>query len=182
VPRILSLPATYRPGRVIRYRGAATDPEDGTVAKSSLHWSVEFHHAGQVESVNLGRAATGITGSFKTVKLSTASASDFYRVMITATDSKGASASVTADMRPQTVIVQLLATAPSLQLVADGVSSTAPTTTEWVLGTRHTIEAPTSQTVDGQNYLFARWSKGRGTAMDILVKKALTLTAAYSPA
>jgi hypothetical protein len=166
----------------VRYRGSANDHEDGVILKSSLHWSVEFHHAGQVEALNLGRAATGLSGSFKAVKTPSASASDFYRVTLTATDSKGASASVSADTRPQTALVQLLATAaPGLQLVADGVAHAEPATVEWVLGTSHTIQAATSQTVSGQNYRFVRWSKGRGTTLDVVVKKPLTLTADYEP-
>ena len=40
---------------------------------------------GQVQPLELGKAATGITGSFKTVKALTLSASDFYHVTLTAT-------------------------------------------------------------------------------------------------
>jgi hypothetical protein len=151
------------------------------LGKTSLHWSVELHEGGQVQPVTLGRSATGLTGAFKALQTTGASTSDFYHVTLTATDSKGASASVSADVHPQTAVVQLLATAPSLQVIADGVAYAAPASIEWVLGTNHTIEAAASQTVGGQDYVFARWSKGRAAVLNLVVKKPLTLTANYHP-
>jgi hypothetical protein len=114
LPRIVSLPTTYRPGWVIAYRGAATDPEDGVLARTSLHWSVEFHHAGEIQELDLGRAAAGILGFFRTANVASVAAGDFYRVTLTAVDSQGASASVSADIYLYAAPVGLKATSASI--------------------------------------------------------------------
>ena len=83
-------------------------------------------------------------------------------------------------MRPLTVAVSLAASVPNLQLLADGVTYAAPSTLSFVVGTRHTIEALTTQVSDGIDYVFERWTKGRRPTLSFAAKKPVTLSAAYS--
>jgi hypothetical protein len=176
---ILSVVTTFRPGKTVKVRGAATDPEDRKLPKTALHWAVEYHHAGLVEPV-VPAKAIGPKGAFKTLKDPAASPDDFYRVTLTATDSGGLASSASADTHPQAVDITLSASVPGLELRADAASFTAPETMHWVVGTQHTIEAVDDQTVGGQHFVFDRWSKGKGSVLDFTAKKPIALIADYS--
>ena len=73
-----------RPGDVVNFQGAATDP-DQTLAPSALTWSVLLHHDNHVHPY---ATATGTGGSF-TVESHGEGGTYSYEIILTATDSSG---------------------------------------------------------------------------------------------
>lgn len=61
----------------------------------------------------------------------------------------------------QTPTATTISTNPEgLEILIDGRRTTAPAKLDWVAGSRHFIEAPIAQTVEGNRYLFGTWSDG----------------------
>jgi hypothetical protein len=86
-PTILQPPEGTKvtPGDVITFSGMATDPEDGNLPSSALHWSILLHHNTHIHDV---LEINGSGGSFLVEDhdpLGTFS----YEIRLTATDSSG---------------------------------------------------------------------------------------------
>jgi hypothetical protein len=72
-------------GDVINFSGSATDPDDGALPPSALHWSVILHHNTHTHDIS---ETTGTGGSF-TIEPHDTAATFYYEVKLTATDSSG---------------------------------------------------------------------------------------------
>jgi hypothetical protein len=69
-----------------------------------------------------------------------------------------------------------------LKIIVDGVPCTAPRRFDWKAGTRHTLEAPSQQSLDGTSYEFGRWNDDGEVAHTIAVSPDLTIyTANFIP-
>jgi hypothetical protein len=69
-----------------------------------------------------------------------------------------------------------------LKIIVDGVEYTAPQRFDWQAGTRHTVEAPSEQRLDGASYEFGRWNDDGEVAHAISVSPDLTIyTANFIP-
>jgi hypothetical protein len=71
---------------IVGFGGSATDPEDGALSSSSLKWKVVWHNGGD-STIFTG---TGSGGTFT----APASLSGTIEIFLTATDSAGASSTV----------------------------------------------------------------------------------------
>jgi hypothetical protein len=69
-----------------------------------------------------------------------------------------------------------------LKVIVDGVTYTAPQRFDWEPGSRHTIEAPPSQSIGETVYAFGRWNDDGEPAHTITTTRSMTLyTANYIP-
>lgn len=54
-----------------------------------------------------------------------------------------------------------------LEILIDGQRTQAPARLDWILGSRHVIEAPVAQTAEGSRYLFGTWSDGEARRHEV---------------
>src|SRR5439155_7346359 len=81
---------------------------------------------------------------------------------------------------PSTVTLTLASEPSGLQLTLDGLSVTTPHAFPSVVGTTHTLGAPTSQRLNKTNYSFVNWSDGGAQTHNLITPSAdTTYTAVY---
>lgn len=180
----ISAPAptlTYKVGDVIDFSGSATDAEDGAIPASGLSWQVIIHHCpGGVCHDHPLLTAAGASGSFTVPDHGDES---YFEMVLTARDSAAMTGSTSVSIQPQTVQLTLASSPPGLQVVYGGTSYTAPKTVTTVVGSSHTITAPTPQTLSGTNYTFSAWSDGGAQQHTISAgNTSATYTATFSAA
>jgi glucose/arabinose dehydrogenase len=156
----------FKVGDTIAYAGSATDRENGTLPATSLHWAIVlFHCPGGDCHQHPFSSGSGTGGSFVAPDHGDDS---YFGITLTATDSSGSTGSTTVYIQPQTVQFTLDTTPAGLQIVYGGVSATTPATFTTIVGSRHTIQAPSPQ----GNLAFASWSDGGAQQHDVLVGTA----------
>ncbi|ATB35812.1 hypothetical protein CYFUS_001226 [Cystobacter fuscus] len=155
--------ARFKVGEVIAFSGAATDPEDGTIPDAGLAWTLILQHCpgGQCHPHPL-LSRTGASGSFT---IPDHGDEFFIELRLTATDSNGLSSTAVAQLHPQTVQLTLDTSPPGLQLVYDGTTATAPITRTAIVGSTHTLYAPSPQ----GDFTFESWSDGGGIQHPVTV-------------
>ena len=178
VPTIASPSGSFlfKVGDVVSYSGSASDPEDGAIPDSQLTWTLTLYHcSGTNCHTHPYITSTGASGSF-----SVADHGDeiYFDITLTATDSSGLTGSTTVTIRPQTVRITLQTSPPGLQVVFDGASGPAPLTSTAIVGSTHTIIAPSPQ----GNQTFGSWSDGGAREHGIRAGTAdATYTATFIP-
>ncbi len=165
----------YKVGDVVAFSGSATDPEDGNIPAAQLSWAVKIHHCpGGVCHVHNFTTATGASGSFTVPDHGDDS---YFEVILTALDSGGLSDSVSRSLQPLTVPLTLATNPAGLQVVDGGTALTAPVTWNSIVGSTHSIFAPSPQ----GNMTFQSWSDGKPQQHDIVVgTTAVTYTAVFT--
>jgi PKD repeat protein len=140
----------------ITLMGAAADAEEGVLPSGQLTWTVILHHAGRSHPY-LGPVTSSPVMFIAPAPTSLAAARDSYlELRLTATDSAGLTATVTQDLRPRLVEIALQAEPRGLDLIADGVTFTAPETFVSWQGYPLPIWAP-DQERSGRRYAFVAW-------------------------
>src|SRR5581483_7184883 len=173
---------TWKVGDNITFSGHATDPQDGALPASALSWQLLLHHCdptGQTCHIHSLSAFPGVaSGNFAAPDHDYPS---YLELDLTATDSQGVSSTTSVLLQPQTVTLTL-ATAPSgLQASIDATSQATPYTVTAIVGSTHSLSAPTSQTQGGTTYTFSSWSDGGAAAHNITAPAtATTYTATYT--
>lgn len=156
-----ALGSLFSAGDTLQLSGSATDAEDGALPGSALTWEVELHH-----NTHLHEYAGPQTGSTMDVTLSRTIEVDpdiFYRLRLTATDSDGATSSVTRDILPRTTTFSVDAFPGGIPLQVDGVSRSTPSTIASVVGTTRTVTA-VQATVGASSWSFDSWRDGSVSA------------------
>jgi glucose/arabinose dehydrogenase len=144
----------FRVGEVITLSGSATDVEDGALPGSALAWTITLYHCpGGVCHPHPLLSRTGAEGSFT---IPDHGEEFFIEVRLTATDSNGLSDTKSVTLQPQTVRLTLDTSPSGLEVVYDGRAGTAPLTVTTVVGSSHTISAPSPQ----GGLVFKSWSDG----------------------
>ena len=148
--------AKYRNGAPVQLSGAATDNEDGALSGASLSWNVVLIHGTHVHPF---QTLTGKTASF------TAStdhdADSYYRVTLTATDSKGLSTSKTVVINPETVGLEIASVPAGAPISYAGYSLVAaPHRARAAIDFRTSVAAAERFTSGGRLQEFVGWSDG----------------------
>jgi glucose/arabinose dehydrogenase len=176
-PTITAPPSTYlfKVGDVITYSGSATDHEDGSIPDAALAWQVVLHHCpGGVCHIHPFQTTTGPSGSFTVPDHGDES---YFELILTATDSAGASTTVTRNIQPKTVLLTLSTSPSGLQVVDGGFTGTGPMTRTTIAGSTHTISVPSPQS----GYTFSSWSDGGALQHNVtLADNDVTLTAMFT--
>jgi hypothetical protein len=172
---------TYKVGDVVSFSGSATDVEDGAIPDSGLSWQVIVHHCpGGVCHLHPFMSVAGPSGSFTVPDHGDDS---YFELALTATDSSGKTGLASVSIRPQTVKLTLATSPPGLQVVYGGTAYTAPATVTTIVGSTHTIGAPSPQSQPNATYTFASWSDGLAAQHDVTVGASdATITATFAGA
>ncbi|HKY31130.1 MAG TPA: PQQ-dependent sugar dehydrogenase [Candidatus Polarisedimenticolia bacterium] len=159
---------SYAAGQTILFGGEGVDPEDGTMAASSLSWRVIFHHGDHIHPF-LGPMSGLASGSFTIPAGGEGDPNQAYEVILEAADSgaplgpqarlKG-TASVW--LRPRVSVMTLEADPPlpGLALLLDGIPRDLPHKQESIAGWQRTLGAPLTQAAQGRTLSFESWSDG----------------------
>jgi glucose/arabinose dehydrogenase len=170
----------YRAGQALRFRGTATDAEDGRLPAGAFSWRIDFHHDEHLHPFmpdTPGRRG----GSVRIPREGETSANVWYRVHLTVTDSAGLSSTTFRDLHPRTATITVGAGTPGLTVNLDGQPVTTPFSFVGVVGLRRTLEAPPTQVIDGVTYTFKSWAKRRRPALEIATPASdRTFTATYA--
>lgn len=169
----------YRAGNTITFSGNATDKEDGTLPASAFTWEVVFHHSSH--SHDGPPIASGTkSGSFVIPNQGETSDAVWYRLYLTVTDSKGASATTYRNIYPQKSKLSFATVPAGLKLTLDGRPFLTPASVKSVEGILRTIGVVSPQTVNGVKYAFDHWQHGGKATQTIATpEENVTYTAVF---
>jgi hypothetical protein len=158
----------YTAGKAIKFKGVATDPQGAKLKPTAFHWTAALYHNGSATS-----AATEVVGkpggSFKVPRDPSAAPEDYVHIELTVTDLLGVSAKTSQDVHPRTANVTVNANHPGLNFKLAGTTLAAPVTFTAVVGSSLVLSADAAQVLDGINYTFQKWSKGRKADLSLIV-------------
>ena len=170
---------TWEVGEQINFSGSATDAQDGVEPASRLSWQLTIQHCPSTCHSHIAETFPGVaSGSFFGPDHEYPAHLD---LTLTATDAQGASASVTRELDPKTVILSFATNPTGLQLAVNSSSSTAPFTREVIKGSLNSLSAPSPQTLGSTTYSFSGWSDGGAATHTITASSAASYTATFAP-
>ena len=161
-------------GEQIVLHGGAFDVEDGELAASALRWQVIRHHNTHFHPWLDPVSGNDIPITAPAPEDIDATTNSYLEILLTATDSKGRSTTVTRDLRPQLVDITFRSAPSGLVLDVNRKRITAPTTiTSWK-GYDLQVEAPFQQDGAGRWWSFSSWSDGGAASHTIRTGPAAT--------
>ena len=181
VPTIASpvVGSTWKVGDTIAFSGSASDAQDGTLAPARLSWALVIRHCA-VSNPSSCHAHPGPTfpgvasGSFVT---SDHDAPSYLELTLTATDSFGATASVTRRIDPRTVKLALRSAPAGATISAGPTAAVTPYDLTSLEGGTIGVSIASPQTIGSSQYAFASWSDGGAQTHQVTMNVAKTLTA-----
>jgi PKD repeat protein len=176
-------PATSRSWAVgdhIDFAGSATDPQDGPLPASALHWELILHHCPSNCHTHSLQTWDGVASS--SFDAPDHEYPSYLELRLTATDSGGLTDSKSVRLDPRTVDLTLDSSPPGLQLVLNVASAQAPFTRTVIAGSTNSLSAPSPQTPTGSPLYFASWSDGGAESHNITASVTAAYTATYSAA
>jgi glucose/arabinose dehydrogenase len=164
----------YKVGDTINYAGSATDPDPGDTV--SLSWAVIIQHcSGGTCHQHPFTTGSGSGGSFVAPDHGDDSR---LEIRLTATDRGGLSDAESVLIWPRTTQITLSTSPTGLQVVYDGETRTGPSTLTTIVGSTHSIHAPSPQ---NGNRTYASWSDGGAQQHNITVgENGGTYTATFT--
>ena len=179
---VIAAPAagtTWRVGDTLSFSGSATDPEDGSLPAGRLSWrAVLLHCPSDCHDHTLGTWSGVAAGS---VVAPDHEYPAHLELRLTATDSRGTTATVTRRLDPRTSALTLATHPPGLHVGLGQRTATAPVTGTFIVGGTTSVSAPSPQTLSGGSYRFQGWSDGGGQSHNVTAgPTATTLTARFA--
>jgi len=170
---------TWKVGDQLSFSGSATDPEDGNLPASALSWNLVLQHCPSNCHTHQIQSWSGVaSGSFFAPDHDYPS---WLELTLTATDSRGTTASVTRRLDPQTVALTFQSVPTGLSLVVGTSASTTQFTRTVIVGSANTVSATSPQTLNGTTWTFNSWSDGgAGTHVITAPAAPTTYTATYT--
>jgi glucose/arabinose dehydrogenase len=178
-------------GQVVVVSGSASDPEEGSLPASALDWEVRLHHIDEFHPDNAHyhplHAESGVSQiSFVMPPPEDLEATrySYIQVLLTATDSHGASATASAEIQPRRVAGRFETSPSGLQLEINAEFYTMPRDFVLWQGWTFSVAAPAGQTdSSGRRWAFDRWANGSAASHLITVPSTdQTYTAIYTAA
>jgi glucose/arabinose dehydrogenase/PKD repeat protein len=167
--------STFRDGVAVSLSGSGQDAEDGALAGSRLEWHVIGHHS--THTHDLGKFP-GATASF--TPLTDHDADTWYEIILTATDSAGATGSKNVRIDPETVAFTITSAPSGVPVSYAGTNQVTPFSTRSTVGFKTSISTADPFIAGTTTWLFDRWSDG-GTRLHNITIPATdsTVTASY---
>jgi glucose/arabinose dehydrogenase len=171
----------YSAGDTIRYAGTATDPDSGTLPASAFSWSVVFHHAEHVHPF-LGPIDGVTSGGFTIPRVSDNTATTWYEIRLTVTDSGGLTSTTSVNIRPNLVRLTVDSPTTDLRYTVDGIPYTGSHSEMAVVGVERTLGAVSPQYLGGTQYRYQGWSDGGAQTHVITTpNRDTTYSVSYAP-
>lgn len=148
---------TYSAGDTIRYSGEAHDIEDGALPSGRFQWICSFHHNTHSHP-GPPLAQQTANGYFVIPSVGETDTDVWYRVILIATDSKGAPDTTFLDLKPKLIKVSVNSIPAGATVLLDKQKFTTPFTFLTVAGVRRILESDTLQSMNGANYYFTGWN------------------------
>lgn len=166
----------FTAGQTINVTGSASDPDDGALPASALHWKVVFHH--KTHTHPFIDDLIGSPQSFVTDSSGEMDTDISYEIILSAADSSGLVTTKSVTILPQVVSFTLDTSPSGLQVTLDGSLATAPFTANGVSGFPRIIGTPSPQTKDSKQYAFQSWSDG-GAQTHTMLTQAGTVVGTF---
>jgi len=172
LPKIISpKPSdTFAVGDIFKLIGSAFDPEDGDLPDTALTWEVRQHHNYHYHPF-LDPGTPGNNFDLWPAPEPEdfdASLTSYLAIRLTATDSKGLSATTEIIVKPKVVEIELDSVPSGLTLIANGDKFITPTTITTWENHKFDIKAPL-QEMNGVNFGLDFWSDGGDETHTIIV-------------
>jgi PKD repeat protein len=168
----------WKVGDVINFSGHATDAQDGTLPASALKWDLILQHCPSNCHSHPLQSFDGVSsGSFSAPDHEYPS---YLELKLTATDSGGLTNTKVLRLDPRTVELTFQTNPGALSLTLDGAISKASFTRTVIVGSAHTISAPSPQQKGPKSLIFQSWSDGGARSHSIVAgATATTYTARF---
>jgi glucose/arabinose dehydrogenase len=170
---------TWQVGQTISFAGSATDPHDGVLPASALHWEMDLRHCPSGCHTHVLQTWDGVASG--SIAAPDHDYPSHLELRLTATDSGGRSATVARPLYPRTVRLTLASQPAGLQIVLGSGTVVTPFTATVIVGSTSSVSATSPQSLAGATYRFMRWSDGEAQSHDITVGTTdSTITAVYA--
>ena len=175
--------ARFSVGETITLSGSATDAEDGSLPPASLSWTVTQHHNTHTHPYVPPTAGNNVTFQAPAPEDLAATTTSYISIHLTATDSNGATSTVSRTVQPRLVNVTLDSVPSGLTLSVNGTSVTTPRTIASWDKYALALNAATQRDTSAMAWLFASWSDGGAAAHTIVTPaSAATVRATFARA
>ena len=148
--------STYKAGDTIYFEGMISDAEDGFLGQEAYSWTIQFHH--ELHTHPFLSEIHAENGFFVIPAIGETSADVWYRIHLTATDSRGFTSTVRRDIYPELVEIQIISDPIGAQVNIDGATYKTPYEVESVKGILHTVQTPVFQILDGKMLSLKHWT------------------------
>jgi hypothetical protein len=176
-----SASVTYAVGDAIAFSGHATTSQGAALPASDLTWTLLIHHCTTPTTchVHTVQSWNGVpSGAFNAPDHDYPS---FLELVLTATDSGGASTTTSVSLQPKTVDLAFQSTPTGLSLTVGSSSGTTPFTRTVIVNSANSVSAPATEQVGGVDYAFSSWSDGGAATHNITAPSTpATYTATYA--
>ena len=163
---------TFAVGDTIALRGGATDPQDGVITSAFLTWRVILHHNTHVHGFLPATTGNNLTFVAPAPENLEAAANSYLEVQLTATDSQGATKTVTQSLLPRLVRLDFTSEPAGAQLRIDNATVETPFSVMSWANFGVSVQAPSQAGSDGSTLVFGSWSDGGSAAHTIVTPGA----------
>jgi glucose/arabinose dehydrogenase len=173
----------WKVGDGITFQGQGSDPEDGNLGLSALHWDIKLHHC----PGGPGDCHVHFVQSVDNVSLGVFVAPDhewysYIEFVLTVTDSGGLHGTASVSVDPLTVNLTYASNPSGMLLSLGGEATAAPFVMPAIIGSTLTLGADSPQTLGPTSYYWAAWSDGGAISHDIVAGSTpATWTAMFTP-
>ena len=165
----------WKVGDPISFSGHATDAVDGTLPASDLSWSIILHHCPGGLTECHTHDLEKVSGAGGQINAPDHDYPSYLELQLTATDSFGLSSTAKLDLDPQTVDLTFASDPAGAVVGFDDEATKSPFTRTVIIGSTHSVSAPSTLTASGVPFGFSAWSDG-GAATHNLVAPATSAT------
>lgn len=170
---------TWKVGDEIDFAGSAEDKEEGDLPESDLYWKTRLYHCPAACHAHPLQVFPGVSaGSVIAPEHEYPSHIEF---ILTATDSRGLSATKTVSVDARGVDLQIQSDPPGVQLGAGLLTQVAPFTVPVIEGSGVVLAAPATAQLGGKKYSWSSWSDGGARVHTLVANEPETYTATYKP-
>ena len=145
-------------GSKLFFGGNASDAEDGFIPTRSFTWTLSRVRADGTARV-LRTVRDVRSGRLRIPGGGNADPNVVFRLTLAVTDSTGLTGTTSVDLKPQVAPLNVLTTFPGLKISVDGVLRD-PGAIPSMVGMARTVSAPVRQVINGNTYIFERWTDG----------------------
>ncbi len=138
----------------------ATDAEDGAIAVEAVSWEAQINHCYAPEDCHV-HPYTGASGSVGSVITGPSHGyPSFLTLIATAVDSRGQTTTVSRELQPEPVTLEVTSTPPGATVTVGETTAVTPFTMQVIRNDSVSISAPSPQQIGGVPHVFLGWSTG----------------------